>query len=364
MIRLFDAVGRTDTTPRKYSEKQFKFLNRSARKRDERIRELLETWFGEYPATDQHELKRRFESAKAQSYESAFFELSVYAILKRLGCTLTPHPVIPGTTNRPEFLVCEPDASSCFVEARLAGGESAAEAAANNLKDMIYDVLNYRIDTHDFFVDVDIRGTPTKQPSAKQIAAFVQRQLEAVDADEIIAGGVECIPCWELNIDESCSIEFRPIPRKPDVRSKKPWRPVGMTTKSGWVDDVTPIQNAVLEKANRYGTMSKPYVVAVNSMAFVLEHDDIAAALTGLWAHERVKQVSAVLLASWLMPISAAHAEIGLYHNPAAERPYSGVLTALPQGITEAGEISMVEGRTLGDIFGLADGWPRFGSDD
>ena len=96
-MKLFDTFERTNSKPADYSEKQFKFLNRSARKRDARIRELLEEWFAEYPTDDQHELKRRFESINAQSYESAFFELSLHAILKRLGCKSTPHPELSET---------------------------------------------------------------------------------------------------------------------------------------------------------------------------------------------------------------------------------------------------------------------------
>ncbi len=130
-----------------------------------------------------------------------------------------------------------------------------------------------------------------------------------------------------------------------------------------WIDDVTPIRDAVLEKADRYGTLDRPYIVAINAMAFTLDESDVAEALTGLWGHLRVKQVSTVLLASWLMPISAAHAPIGLFHNPNAERPYSGVLTALSQGFTEEGKIRMVAGRSLGDVFDLPDGWPRQGDE-
>jgi len=105
-------------------------------------------------------------------------------------------------------------------------------------------------------------------------------------------------------------------------------------------------------------------VLAINLMADSLEESDIVEALTGVWGHQRVKQVSAVLLASWLMPISAAHAAIGLFHNPNAERPYSGVLTTLPQGFTEEGKIRMVTGRSLGDVFGLPEGWPQRSDDE
>jgi hypothetical protein len=364
-IKLFETFERTNNKPADHAEKQFKFLNRSARNRDARIRDLLELWFAEYPASDQHELKRRFESVKSQSYESAFFELSIHAILKRLGCESTPHPEMSGTTKRPEFLVTEPNASTFILEARLAGGESAAEVAANNLRSTIYDVLNRRIKTNDFFVNVIIRGTPERQPSSKELAEFVQGHLDTEDADAIIACGVSSMPSWTLRVDDKCTIDFRPVPRKPAVRGTPPDRPVGMiVTEAKWGDDVTPILDAVLEKSNRYGRQGQPYIVAVNSMAFDLEQDDIVQAITGLWQHERIRQVSGILLASWLMPISVAHAAISLYFNPAAEWPYSGVLTALSQGFTENGIIRMVEGRTLADIFGVPIDWPRLGSDN
>jgi hypothetical protein len=365
MLKLFETLERTNREPADYSEKQFKFLNRSARKRDARIRDLLELWFAEYPTPEQSELKRRFESVKAQSFESAFFELCIHAILKRLGCRLTPHPEMPGTTKRPEFLVAEPNGSTFILEARLTGSGSTTDVATNNLKDTIYDALNRLIKTNEFFVGVFIRGTPERQPSSKELAEFVQGHLDFEDADAIIAREASAMPRWTLRVDDKCKIEFCPIPRRPEVRDTPPNRQVGMImTEATWGDDVTPIRAAVLEKSNRYGQFCQPYIVAVNSMAFDLEENDILQAITGLWQHERTKRVSAVLLASRLMPISAARAKIGLYHNPSADVAYSGVLNSLPNGFSEGGTIRMVEGRTLADIFGLPIDWPRLGSND
>ena len=220
----------------------------------------------------------------------------------------------------PEFLITEPARHRLFIlEARLAGGQSAAKESLNRLKDTIYDVLNRRIKTNDFCIAVSIHGEPKEQPSSKKIAEFVQAELDAATADEIIALGEAAMPRWVFKVHDGCTIHFRPIPRKPERRGEPPDRAIGMITESGWVkDDATTIQEAVLEKADRYGEMIYPYVVAVNSMAFSLEWDDIVKALNGIWSHERVRRVSAVLLASWLMPISAAHAAIRLYHNPTA----------------------------------------------
>jgi hypothetical protein len=361
-MNLFETFERTNSRFADHSESHFKFLNRSARARDARMRQVLEEWFSEYPPEHQHELKRRFQSKAG--YESAFFELSLHALLKRLNCQLIVHPQIPGTLNHPEFLVTQPDGTTFILEAIIAGGPSAAEASASRLKDTVYDALNRLIKTNDFFVDITVRGTPKQQPSAKQITQFVQRHIAAEDPDAIAALGPNR-PRWILTVDDGCTIEFRPHPRKTEVRSKPPERPLGIISpEAEWLDDVTPIRDAVLEKSARYGKLDQPYVVAVNSMAFALEHDDIVEALTDLWGRERIKQVSAVLLASWLMPISAAHAAVGLFHNPAADHLYHGTLTALPQGFTEAGKITLIDGRSLADIFSLPLDWPRLSDSD
>jgi hypothetical protein len=365
-LTLFDDFQRTNSDPADYSEAQFAFLNRSAQPRDARIRQAMETWFAEYPADEQQELKRRLESNNTgQSYESAFFELSLHTLLKRLGCGMTVHPELPGTSRRPEFLITEPDSSQVILEARLAGGESVAEAARKRLKATIYDFLNERVKTDELFFNVVIRGAPKQQPSSKDLARFIQSHLDATDADALIAAGEAKLPRWEWRLDEQCIVAVSPIPIKPERRAVAGRRSLGMTVETYWGgDESAAVRDAVLEKANRYGQLDDPFIVAINTMTpFGLEMDGLTKALTDLWQRERVKQVGAVLLASWLMPISAAHAAIGLYHNPNAERRYSGVLTALPQGFTEDGRIRTVEGRSLGDVFGLPADWPRQGDE-
>ncbi len=367
-MKLFDDFLRTDSKCAEHGEAEFAFINRSARPRDARIREVLEQWFAEYPAQHQSELKRRLQSGKSgQSYESACFELSLHALLKRLHCKVEVHPELPGVSRRPEFSVTASDGRTFIVEAILAGGQSDAERALSRLKETVYDVLNRRIVSANFFVTVTIHGTPKAQPSGRTIAAFVQSKLAAEDPDTVAANynklGHASLPRWTFEVDDGCSIEFSPISRKQECRGTYAERPIGAICEGAcFIDDVTPIREAILEKADRYGKMDCPYVVAVNLMSPTIDNDDVVQALTGsdpLWSRERAKQVSAVLLASWLMPISAAHAPIRLFRNPSAARQYSGALTTLPQGFSEEGGIRMDKGRSLGDIYGLPPGWPR-----
>ena len=196
----------------------------------------------------------------------------------------------------------------------------------------------------------------------------MQSQLASVDPDALIALGTTNWPRWTFRVDDKCTIEFRPIPRKPEVRDKPADRPVGMIMSPAFrADNVAPIREKVLEKADHYGKLNQPFIVAANLMSPTVEHDDIVKALTGRdgsWERERVKQVSAILFTTWLMPISAPRAAARLFHNPAAERPYTGPLPALPQGLAEAGKIKLTDGRSLGDVFGLSAHWPDLDDDD
>jgi hypothetical protein len=370
-MSLFDVFERTDRNYALYSESPYGYLNRSAQLPESRMRTALDEWFSAYPSEHQHELERRFQSKNPWAYESAFYELALHAMLRRLGCALEVHPDIPGTSTHPEFLVKPGVGSNFILEAVLAGGQTEQEIAAEKLYATIYDVLNRRIRSHGFFFSAHIHGVPKQQPSAKRIAVFVQTQLAALDPDKIAADyhrlGQVSLPRWPYPIDDDCSLEFEPISRKPEVRDMPNDRPLGVISFDGrFVDDVTPIREAVLRKADHYGDVTQPFVVAVNLMSATVHTDHIIKALNGtdgIWQSRRAKQISAILFTKWLMPVSVPCTEVHLFHNPSANHAYASVLTALPQAFTRTGGTDYVDGRSLADVFGLASDWPRHSTD-
>ncbi|BCB78382.1 hypothetical protein GCM10022251_30340 [Phytohabitans flavus] len=59
----------------------------------------------------------------------AFFELYLHERLLRIGYTVTCHPVLEGTSRRPDFLA-ERDGRSIYIEARSASATDVAVGAA------------------------------------------------------------------------------------------------------------------------------------------------------------------------------------------------------------------------------------------
>ncbi len=66
------------------------------------IRDTLNDWYKYYPDTEKSELKKRLQT----SFSSAFYELFLHELFRRQGFVLEPHPILPNTTKRPDFLVC------------------------------------------------------------------------------------------------------------------------------------------------------------------------------------------------------------------------------------------------------------------
>lgn len=390
-MRLFDQFQRTDYESARYAEPLFTYMNRTARAEFEEVRNKLEVWFSHYPKPEQPEIRARFCSDINTQHQSALFELLLHEILRVLGCEITPHPTLSNTAKTPDFLVKPLNGTPFYIEAVLATNESADEAAAQARINTVYDVVDRKVDSSNFFLWVNVEGSPKSPPSANRIASFLNKRLAKLDPDQVAilyeTGGKDAIPSWRYEHD-GWIVNFQPIPKKPEARNKKGARPIGaQSTGVHWVDHRTPIRNAINKKAGRYGELELPYIVAVNVLEYIDEIDIMEALfgkeqftisfsqghplkpvdtqmsriLDGVWtSHEgpRNTRVSAVLLATQLSPWRLSSGKVCLYHNPWAQKSYSSVLTRLPQAVLEDNHMKKVDGESIGSILGLPNSWP------
>jgi len=366
---LFDDIKREYQGLALYAEPQFMYLNRSARPQTVKIRDTLETWFSRYPeGQTKKDVMGRFRSGDDSQYRSAFFELLLHKLLFQLNCKVESHPHIEGTTNTPDFLVNPATGSPFYLETAVVSDESDEEAAARARMNTIYDALD-RLDSPDFFVGMEISGLPSSPPPARQIRAFLKRNLASVNPDEItsryIAKGSDAIPRWVFR-EQDWTVEFYPIPKKPEARGKQGVRPLGaFMSKPRCIDSASAIRKTLLEKAGRYGELSLPYVIAVNAlMRFPADSDDVWDALfrkeDGLWmspSGPRYKRVSCVVIARvdiWNIP----NASLCLYHNPWARFIYNSPLTNMPQTTVQNHKMKRFSGKLLGELLHLPRNWP------
>lgn len=388
-MSLFDELERSCVGPRLYAEPEFTYLNRSGRCGVQKIREVLDDWYSHYPEEHRADLRGRFRSTDDANYRSAFFELFLHELLQRLGCQVQIHPVLAGNVRHPDFLLESARHGRFYLEAVLATDESDEEMAAKARMNIVYDALN-RLESPHFFIGMDVIGAPATPPSSREIREFLARQLAPLNAEEIAEacerGGFRALPHWRYEHD-GWVISLFPIPKSPEQRKTAGVRPIAIQFEEfRFLEIQESIRNAVLQKANRYGQLDLPFVIAVNVLADLVDRDDVLSALfgdeqiiyrrdlavpqgpelgrapNGAWtspAGPRYTRVSGVLVAAHLTPSSIPWASVCLYHNPWAARPYDCELNRLHRAVpVNQTTLQFYDGESLASVFGLPADWP------
>jgi hypothetical protein len=188
-MRLFDddgAIDRSDTRPASHGEPHFPYLNRSGRPVAMQVRSVLEAWFQSYPESGKLELRSRFRSPDSVPHHSAFFELYMHQLMKRLGYEVEIHPEVSTGAKRPDFMVSKAGEDSFILEATLAVSMSREEEAANARLNAVYDALN-KVSSPDFFIGVEVFGTPSTPVPGKDLRKAVEIFLRGLNPDVIRA---------------------------------------------------------------------------------------------------------------------------------------------------------------------------------
>jgi hypothetical protein len=221
---LFADIQRTDASPKRVTESDFAFLERSAWSTTEVVRSLMEACLANYPAGEVEELTERLQCGDVRHFASASFELFIHEYLQRLGMRLTPHPELRnGSTKRPDFLVECPDGQRLYLEAVCVSDDSARDSAAEARKAVALQVLDGEHDPN-FMVYVDSEGDPATQPSGRRLATEVLTWLKTLDPDALLnvstTGGHQALP--ELHWQhEEWRVRIRPIPVNVEARGKQ-----------------------------------------------------------------------------------------------------------------------------------------------
>lgn len=382
---LFPERQRTDDAPGRHGEQTFAFLERSGLIRAQRVRELLNNWYSRYPAEVQSELASRF----VDDFHAGFLELFLHETFLRLGWSLTPHPTVPGSAKRPDFLVEKGDVRF-YLEAKVARDKSAEEEAREHMEHAIYDAIN-EVPSPNYFLRIkrlDLTGTA--QPSLNDLKNFVAQQLTLHATHPAVLG--EPVP---LQLDGVATIEYREprveidialIPRSPNARGRTDIRSIGMypfQRRIGGTKDA--VRVAMKRKGARYGALDLPYIVAINCVSeWGVDQDDILDALfgdeqlvvareTGMAIPSRARngawigptgpvltRVSGAIVAS-IYPWSLEVPTCALVHNPWARLPLQTIEHPFVSAKVSGTRVIWEDGGDLLQFFDLQSPWPGTG---
>ncbi len=386
---LFPEVER-DVRVANRAMSHFEFLTRCYRPECESIRNLWENWFRHYPDSEKKELKARLASDKI-NYYSAFWELYLYELLRRLGYSIQVHPTLPTIeTTQPDFLATSPTGEEVIIEAVAVSEQSGEDPATTNRRETVLDTID-RLDHPYFYVLLNEKGSPTASPSGRKIRASLKRWLDSLDYNTchtlLESNRFTDLPTQAFN-ENGWILEFQAFPKPKNQLGKPNERLIHLhMPEVHWIDSRTPIRDAIRRKASKYGDIQRPYLVAVNAMGHFVDEIAIFEALfgtevmifgaepevksrmarrpDGAWTSEqgeRNTRISGVLIGQSVFPNNVADTSVVLYHNPWAKREYIGLLSSLKQFVPSEGGMKKVDGMLPRSIFGLDENWLQAGA--
>jgi hypothetical protein len=379
-----------------YSESTFAFLNRAAGPFWDRVRDLMERWFGRLCDDARDDVRARLRSEDNRQFRAAFWELYCHETLLRLGFDVTCHPAVVTGRGRPDFLAERDDLR--FVLEATVTGEADASVAADRREARVFDEIN-RVDSPNFTLFVEVQRQGPVPPPLAPLRSQLEAWLGKLDPDDVSAIGASenlllspRTPAlvWEAS---GWCLKFLPVPRSQRTRGKRGGRTIGVhapVVKWQFIDDARTIRRSVAGKATAYGQLDLPFIVAVEAnpigslddidvmnalfgreqLTLIRDEDgDFTSAVPtrardGAWVGPRGAQntrVSGALIANNVGPWRVRDVVPTLWHHPAAKHPVAVGKTPWRQVTVDrsTGMRSFEPPRiTASGFFGLDAGWP------
>lgn len=268
---LFPDVPRTDLTARLQGEPAYAFLNRSGSPQAAEIRDLMSGWLSRVPAEHVPDLRGRLQGKDNVQFESAFWELYLHEAYLRSGYAVTVHPSLAGTGRRPDFLI-EGQGTRFYLEAVQACA-TADETRKGRLLAELRRLLD-EITPADYRLDMATYAVGSQPPSVKDLRRDLREWLSTLNQDAgypAAAAAYRAVSQMTWQTPDGWRVQFGAVPVLPGHTVR---HLVGTHTTAGWSNDAGRITAALESKADRYGALDAPLVIAVLSNS-VYSTDDI-----------------------------------------------------------------------------------------
>ena len=380
-LTLFDDIERTDHRHSTRARSSFDFLNTSAWPACHNMRDTLEQWFERYPDSSKNDLCARFRK-RDHNHGSAFFELFLHEVFRRLGLSPEVHPKTQCGHGRPDFAITSGSAGLYYVEANVVGrkGIMAEDSLENDVLDAI-DSLAVERPTS-IALRAQTSGRLAQSLRTGPIKARVRRWVDQIDRDFRNPGWIEAEPLeishgeWSLTLAAYRRAD-RPSHRLIHV---DPGR-VGMST------DDTDLRKNILTKTKQHGDIDRPLIIAINRPGTWEDREDELSALFGkeqlswqvdeygnvvtlphisrepdaVWRNRTGSQygrLHGVLFFRGAWPSTTHSVNSHLYVNPYIQADVPDELLRLGSARVRNGEMRWEAGLSLGDLLGLPEDWP------
>jgi hypothetical protein len=330
----------------------------------------MEEFFGNLPATEQEETKRKLQT----QFDSTFFEMFMHELLSRLGAKVELHPNAEGSTKRPDFSARFKSGKLVIIEAKLASDESESQRSRKSTLGRIYDAINEKVKSPYFWISLGPIESEERLPHPRKMVKFLNqmvRRLEAARAEVPDLGRGQLLPRSIYRGADHFTWEVTALAKAPELAGKPDVPTIGSYPgEARWGDTSKALQAAMATKAGKYGVLNTPFVIALNATSrWGNNRKEVVNALFGsaqdgltpLLQPKKNKRVSAVLVTS-VHPWSMHVAPLCLYHNPYATCPCQDFGWQMTEAFLMDGRVQWFEGSNAAELFRLQH-WEGYSKD-
>ncbi|GIV02126.1 MAG: hypothetical protein KatS3mg015_0956 [Fimbriimonadales bacterium] len=381
------------TRHKRYSELSFTYYQQTARADMSRVRSLIEMLFSEFPEGEHKASLASLMRASDDGFDSAFFELFLHSLLRRLGCELEPEPMLGELgPSRPDFSVTLPNGTEVYVEAVVANGKSNEKRRRDANLGVLYDYINEKLKSPRFFWRIEIVQFANRAPRSKAVLRALQEHADTLDWAYLAtrSNASALMEAASILIESNGWVfRFSPIPKRPEAFTKES-RPLGwFPLERGWSATKDQLRAQISKKRKQHGTLDRPLVLAINAIQIDVDDEDFIDAVYGSEAVEvqygpdhrpiqftltrardgawldnkgtKHEHMPYILGFQRLSPTNIALAKVCLYTNPYIRLDESFLMPNLPRLMPAQTCFNRVPGSSLAEIFGLPEGWPENG---
>jgi hypothetical protein len=285
---LFPGRLRTDSGISRASESTYGFLQRVDDRAFERVREVLNCWFERFAssqeATAATDLRRRIEAKQKGQFEAAFWELYLHEAFSRLGFEISVHPASERGT-RPDFELRGETDDHFYLEAVMPTPglfDRKEPVSVETVVEYVNDAFH-----PDFLLQLQYVIPGRQMPRKIAVRNAVLDWLNNLSWDLLWSGDLSSSerPEGRIRAGDGWEIGLKALPSPPEIRSRTK-RPMIFSYRGsiGYPDALGPaILPTLYEKANKYGDLDAPLVIAVWIMETMASQDTAVLALFGSW---------------------------------------------------------------------------------
>lgn len=355
-LTLYDDFERTDPEPAGAVESSFAFLNRIDQPFWQRVRDLTETWFAEFPREHSADLRARFRKDDPNQHWPAWWELYLHALFLKLGFEVEVHPDLIECGNHPDFRLSRNGEPVTYVEAVCANtGAIIAPERHTARENRLIDIIN-EVPPRGFYVALEIESTGPDDLRRKTIKRPVEDWVASAGDDHVSPDLVIDRDGWEIRLSAL---------RGGQRTGAGPLVSMGPMI-SGMIDDIGAMRMAAARKNGHYPVGDTPLTLAILQKNDPSDEDCVDRLLYGdrihgggrvpnsLWgtaAEQARPKPDALIVGRSIHPWNVSKRVPTLFTPPSHESAVSAI--ELPRSEEGADDIDRACG-----IFGLPVEWP------